>query len=154
MYINIKMRWSRVENCNSGAEILYLFHPESEGALPGVFLLQMQICVEEDEVNVAFQALQAPQQQLLTILLCLTTFDLRKQVNKALLVYQVGKTNFLYSKNCWQQHTCYIFTFGLCTISTPGQAYGQSLLYCSQFSVSNCLLHVGRVCIMLVFLDI
>lgn len=54
-------------------------HPEREGALPRVFLFQMQVRVEEDEVNVSLQVLQAPQQQLLTLLLRLTTFDLRKQ---------------------------------------------------------------------------
>lgn len=36
----------------------------------------MQVRVEEDEVNVALQALQAPEQQLLTLFLRLTTFDL------------------------------------------------------------------------------
>lgn len=44
----------------------------------------MQVCVEEDEVNVALQVLQAPQQQLLALLLRLTTFDLRAEVNKKL----------------------------------------------------------------------
>ncbi len=39
----------------------------------------MQVCVEENEVNVALQVLQAPEQQLLTLLLCLSTFDLRKE---------------------------------------------------------------------------
>lgn len=57
----------------------HLFHPESEGALPGVFLLQVQVCVEEDEVNVALQVLQAPQQQLLTLALRFTAFDLKKK---------------------------------------------------------------------------
>lgn len=42
----------------------------------------MQVCVEEDEVNVALQVLQAPKQQLLTLLLRLTTFDLRKERRK------------------------------------------------------------------------
>lgn len=42
----------------------------------------MQVCVEEDEVNVALQVLQAPKQQLLTLLLRLTTFDLRKEKKK------------------------------------------------------------------------
>lgn len=64
----------------------------------------MQVCVEEDEVNVALQVLQAPQQQLLTLLLRLTTFDLRKEVNKALLVYHEGtKQCFSYSNNCSHQ---------------------------------------------------
>ena len=96
MRINIKMRM-RVLNGRHEAEMLYLFHPEGEGALPRVFLLQMQIGVEEDEVNISFQALKAPQQQLLTLLLRLTTFDLRRQVNKALLAYHVGKTHFSYT---------------------------------------------------------
>ena len=39
----------------------------------------MQVSVEEDEVNVALQVLQAPQQQLLAILLRLATFDLREE---------------------------------------------------------------------------
>lgn len=58
---------------------LNLFHPESEGALPRVFLLQVQIRVEEDEVKVSLQVLQAPQQQLLTLTVCLTTFDLDRR---------------------------------------------------------------------------
>lgn len=37
----------------------------------------MQVRVEEDEVNVALQVLQALQQQLLTVLLRLATFDLK-----------------------------------------------------------------------------
>lgn len=40
---------------------LNLFHPESEGALPRVLLLQVQVRVEEDEVNVSLQVLEAPQ---------------------------------------------------------------------------------------------
>lgn len=63
----------------SRAEILYLFHPKCERALPRVLLLQMQVCVEEDEVNVALQVLQAFQEKLLTLLLCLTTFDLKEK---------------------------------------------------------------------------
>lgn len=55
---------------------LNLFHPESEGALPWVLFLQVQVGVEEDEVNVSLQVLQAPQQQLLTLTVRLTTFDL------------------------------------------------------------------------------
>lgn len=42
--------------------MIYLFHPAREGALPGVPFLQMQVCIEEDEVNVALQVLQAPEQ--------------------------------------------------------------------------------------------
>lgn len=57
----------------------HLFHPEGEGALPGVFLLQVQVCVEEDEVNVALQVLQAPQQRLLTLALHFTAFDLKNK---------------------------------------------------------------------------
>lgn len=38
----------------------YLTHPEAEGPLPGVLLLQVQVGVEEDQVDVALQVLQAP----------------------------------------------------------------------------------------------
>lgn len=58
---------------------LNLFHPESEGALPRVLLLQVQVCVEEDEVNVSLQVLEAPQQLLLTLTLRLTAFDLNRE---------------------------------------------------------------------------
>lgn len=58
---------------------LNLFHPESEGALPRVLLLQVQVGVEEDEVNVSLQVLQAPQQQLLTLAVRLATFDLNRE---------------------------------------------------------------------------
>lgn len=57
----------------------------------------MQVRVEEDEVNVALQVLQAPQQQLLTVLLRLTTFDLRKEAIKAVVGYQAGTTNTLFA---------------------------------------------------------
>lgn len=58
---------------------LNLFHPESEGALPRVLLLQVQVRVEEDEVNVSLQVLEAPQQLLLTLTLRLTAFDLNRE---------------------------------------------------------------------------
>lgn len=45
----------------------------------------MQVRVEEDEVNVALQVLQAPQQQLLAVLLRLTTFDLRRKGARGVL---------------------------------------------------------------------
>ena len=54
----------------------YLLHPQGEGALPRVFLLQVQVCVEEDEVHVALQVLQAPQQQQLCLFFRFTRFDL------------------------------------------------------------------------------
>lgn len=41
----------------------HLTHPEAEGPLPGVLLLQVQVGVEEDEEDVALQVLQAPQLQ-------------------------------------------------------------------------------------------
>lgn len=58
---------------------LNLFHPEIEGALPRVLLLQVQVRVEEDEVNVSLQVLEAPQQLLLTLTLRLTAFDLNRE---------------------------------------------------------------------------
>lgn len=58
---------------------LNLFHPKSEGALPRVLLLQVQVRVEEDEVNVSLQVLEAPQQLLLTLTLRLTAFDLNRE---------------------------------------------------------------------------
>lgn len=61
---------------------LNLFHPESKRALPRVLLLQVQVRVEEDEVNVSLQVLEAPQQQLLTLTLRLTAFDLNSGERK------------------------------------------------------------------------
>lgn len=49
----------------------HLPHPEAEGPLPGVLLLQVQVGVEEDQVDVALQVLQAPQMQRLRLLLVL-----------------------------------------------------------------------------------
>lgn len=49
----------------------HLPHPEAEGPLPGVLLLQVQVGVEEDQVDVALQVLQAPQMQHLRLLLIL-----------------------------------------------------------------------------------
>lgn len=54
----------------------YLLHPARKGALPGVLLLQVQVRVEEDEINVALQILQAPQQELMALLLRLAALDL------------------------------------------------------------------------------
>lgn len=55
----------------------HLVHPLAEGLLPGVLLLQVQVGVEEDQVHVALQVLQTPQQQLMAFLLRFATLDLQ-----------------------------------------------------------------------------
>lgn len=67
--------------------LIYLFHPDREGAMPGVPLLQMQVGVKEDEVNVTLQELQANEQLLLTLLFCLLRFDLKTKNSEALFIY-------------------------------------------------------------------
>lgn len=42
----------------------------------------MEVCVEEDEIDVTFQVLQALQEQWLTLLLCLSTFNLKNETQK------------------------------------------------------------------------
>lgn len=41
----------------------HLPHPGAEGPLPGVVLLQVEVSIEEHQVDVALQVLQAPQLQ-------------------------------------------------------------------------------------------
>lgn len=41
----------------------HLPHPGAEGPLPGVGLLQVEVSIEEHQVDVALQVLQAPQLQ-------------------------------------------------------------------------------------------
>ena len=60
----------------------HLVHPCTEWSSPGVLLLQMEVCVEQDEVNVAFKVLETFQLQNLRLLFCLCSFDLRKKINK------------------------------------------------------------------------
>lgn len=36
---------------------LHLVHPLAEGSPPGVFLLQMEVAVKQDEINVALEVL-------------------------------------------------------------------------------------------------
>lgn len=38
----------------------HLPHPGAEGPLPGVVLLQVEVSIEEHQVDVALQVLQAP----------------------------------------------------------------------------------------------
>lgn len=42
----------------------------------------MEVCVEEDEIDVTFQVLEALQEQWLTLLLCLSTFNLKNETQK------------------------------------------------------------------------
>lgn len=77
------MTWRRKE-ANGVGEGAYLFHPEREGALPGVLLLQVEVGVEEDEIDVALQVLEALQQQRLALRLRLSAFDLKKEQRQPL----------------------------------------------------------------------
>lgn len=41
----------------------HLLHPGAEGPLPGAGLLQVEVRIEENQADIAFQVLQAPQLQ-------------------------------------------------------------------------------------------
>lgn len=95
----------------------------------------MQVRVKEDEVNVALQVLQAPQQQPLTLRLRLTTLDLRKEVNKFQPVQVQVDARHLYRVKYQKVRSV-------------------TLLNCDLFSVCNCHFACKAVCIMSGFLNI